>query len=202
MGIVQDSLLGVMLFTMRDTFIEKELVMNLLMWVGFSDGEFPKPAILKPKPLWTGKQIFSLIIPKINLSRINNDKSWVCSADKNLLIQNGELLCGNLNKSNIGSSSGGMIHVTWKEKGPYATRDFMSNTQLMINNWLHQTGFTVGVEDIIASKKTLTEIRNKLAVKQQEVENILTEAHTGKLKQQPGKNMMESFEFAINSTLN
>lgn len=32
MGIVQDSLLGIMLFTLRDTFIEKELVMNLLMW--------------------------------------------------------------------------------------------------------------------------------------------------------------------------
>jgi DNA-directed RNA polymerase II subunit RPB1 len=54
MGIVQDSLLGVMLFTLRDTFIEKELVMNLLMWANYND-KFPMPAILKPKPLWTGK---------------------------------------------------------------------------------------------------------------------------------------------------
>jgi DNA-directed RNA polymerase II subunit RPB1 len=63
MGIVQDSLLGVMLFTLRDTFIEKELVMQLLMWAEYQDDKFPEPAILKPKPLWTGKQIFSLIIP-------------------------------------------------------------------------------------------------------------------------------------------
>jgi DNA-directed RNA polymerase II subunit RPB1 len=70
MGIVQDSLLGVMLFTLRDTFIEKELVMNLLMWANYDDEKFPPPAILKPKPLWTGKQLFSLIIPKINLQVI------------------------------------------------------------------------------------------------------------------------------------
>jgi hypothetical protein len=28
--------------------------MNLMMWVGY-DEKFPTPAILKPKPLWTGK---------------------------------------------------------------------------------------------------------------------------------------------------
>ena len=41
MGIVQDSLLGVMLFTLRDSFIEKELVMQLLMWADYQDDKFP-----------------------------------------------------------------------------------------------------------------------------------------------------------------
>jgi DNA-directed RNA polymerase II subunit RPB1 len=35
-----------------------------------------------------------------------------------------------------------------------------------------------------------------------EVNKIMDQAHTGKLKQQPGKNMMESFEFEINTVLN
>jgi DNA-directed RNA polymerase II subunit RPB1 len=60
MGIVQDSLLGTMKMTERDTFIEKELAMQLLMWMpdkSFQVGCFklPTPAVLKPKPLWTGK---------------------------------------------------------------------------------------------------------------------------------------------------
>ena len=54
MGIVQDSLLGIMLFTQRDTFIEMDYVMNLLMWIDYN-GTLPPPAILKPRPLWTGK---------------------------------------------------------------------------------------------------------------------------------------------------
>ena len=55
MGIVQDSLLGVMLFTLKDCFIERELVMNLMMWANYSDDRLPPPAVLKPKALWTGK---------------------------------------------------------------------------------------------------------------------------------------------------
>ncbi len=134
MGIVQDALLGVMLFTRRDTFIEKELVMNLLMWAGYEEDKFPQPCIIKPKPLWSGKQIFSLIIPKINMEKGSNS---IDVKDDSILIKNGELLTGILTKGTIGSSSGGMIHIIWKEKGPFETKEFMSKTQLLINNWLH-----------------------------------------------------------------
>lgn len=57
MGIVQDSLLGCRLFTKRDTFIEKDVLMNVLMWLEDWDGTVPVPAVLKPRPLWTGKQV-------------------------------------------------------------------------------------------------------------------------------------------------
>ena len=63
----QDSLLGVCKMTKRDTFVERDLLMNLLMWVETWDGKVPAPAILKPKPMWTGKQLFSLICPKVGL---------------------------------------------------------------------------------------------------------------------------------------
>ena len=47
--------------------------MNLLMWLPSWDGKMPHPAILKPKPLWTGKQMFSLIIPgNVNLIKTHS----------------------------------------------------------------------------------------------------------------------------------
>lgn len=65
MGIVQDSLLGVMLFTRRSSFIDKSTVMNLIVTLERDLNPesqepslklgLPIPAILKPKPLWTGK---------------------------------------------------------------------------------------------------------------------------------------------------
>lgn len=64
-SLYQDSLLGVCRMTKRDTFIERDLVMNLLMWVETWDGKVPTPAILKPRPIWTGKQLFSTICPKV-----------------------------------------------------------------------------------------------------------------------------------------
>jgi hypothetical protein len=33
MGIVQDALVGVMIFTLRDTFLKLDEVMQLMMWI-------------------------------------------------------------------------------------------------------------------------------------------------------------------------
>lgn len=63
MGIVQDTLTAVRMMTKRDIFIELPRVMDLCMHYPDWDGKIPIPAILKPKPLWTGKQMFSMIIP-------------------------------------------------------------------------------------------------------------------------------------------
>ena len=63
MGIVQDTLTAVRMMTKRDSFIEYYQMLDLLMYLPTWDGKIPQPAILKPKPLWTGKQVFSMIIP-------------------------------------------------------------------------------------------------------------------------------------------
>jgi len=53
--------------------------MNILMWWEDFDGKIPAPAILKPGPYWTGKQVFNLIIPKqINLIRTS---AWHSEAE-------------------------------------------------------------------------------------------------------------------------
>jgi len=45
------------LMSKRDAFIEKDLMINILMTMEDWDGVVPMPAILKPRPLWTGKQV-------------------------------------------------------------------------------------------------------------------------------------------------
>jgi DNA-directed RNA polymerase II subunit RPB1 len=47
--------------------------MQLMMWIDDVDA-IPTPAILKPEPLWTGKQVFSLVLPKIQFLRFNEDR--------------------------------------------------------------------------------------------------------------------------------
>lgn len=47
--------------------------MNLLMWIPNWNGKIPQPAILKPKPLWTGKQACSIFIPgQVNVIRTHS----------------------------------------------------------------------------------------------------------------------------------
>ena len=117
MGIVQDSLIGCKLFTSRDTFLDFDQMMSLIIWIkGFNIEDLPIPCILKPKPLWSGKQIFSLILPKeLNLTKLREDSPKGCEEKLNLVdnfvqIRKGELIQGMICKKTVGTSTGGIIH--------------------------------------------------------------------------------------------
>jgi hypothetical protein len=61
---------------------------------GVSDwsGGIPTPAIIKPKPLWTGKQILSMTIPRvINISRASDLKLNNIVFNDGIPIENGEI---------------------------------------------------------------------------------------------------------------
>ena len=92
MGIVQDTLLGSRLFTKRDVFIPRDVVMNIALWIDTWDGKLPRPAVLKPTPgrpgrhtpLWTGKQVFSMFMPDVNYERDSqgapsDEKAWTAA---------------------------------------------------------------------------------------------------------------------------
>jgi len=62
----QDFLTGAYLLTQKDTFLDIEQVRLAFCFLAGLDASLtitlPVPAILKPVKLWTGKQIFSLIL--------------------------------------------------------------------------------------------------------------------------------------------
>ena len=205
MGIVQDSLLGIMLLTRKDTFLELDQTMNLLMWIDF-DGELPPPAILKPRPLWTGKQILSLVIPPVNY-RTRSKTGEGPPLDSRILVKShqngrhGELLCGVMAKPTVGAAPGGLVHIVWRDQGPEACRDFLSHTQNVVNNWLVGHGFTVGVQDIMASEATAGTIEQTLDGHKREVQRIIQKTQRGLLKTGAGQGMQESFEAEVNGAL-
>ena len=102
LGIVQDTLTAVRKMTKRDVFIEKEQMMKLLMFLPSWDGKMLQPCILKPKPLWTGKQIFSLIIPEnVNMIRTHSTHpddeddgpyKWISPGDTKVMVEHGEYI--------------------------------------------------------------------------------------------------------------
>ncbi|CAN1226390.1 DNA-directed RNA polymerase II subunit RPB1 [Linum perenne] len=201
MGIVQDSLLGCRKITKRDTFIEKDVFMNILMWWEDFDGKVPAPTILKPRPLWTGKQVFNLIIPKqINLT--DSERGAITPGDTMVRIEKGELLSGTLCKKTLGASSGSLIHVVWEEVGPDAARKFLGHTQWLVNYWLLQQGFSIGIGDTIADASTMEKINETISEAKNKVKELIRAAQNKDLEPEPGRTMMESFENKVNQVLN
>ncbi|GJN12411.1 hypothetical protein PR202_ga30686 [Eleusine coracana subsp. coracana] len=179
MGIVQDTLLGCRKITKRDTLIEKDVFMNTLMWWEDFDGKVPAPAILKPRPIWTGKQVFNLIIPKqINLIRFSawhseTETGFITPGDTVVRIEKGELLSGTLCKKTLGTSTGSLIHV-----------------------------ICIGIGDTIADAATMEKINETISKAKNEVKELIKQAHDKQLEAEPGRTMMESFENRVNQVLN
>ncbi|KAF3333639.1 DNA-directed RNA polymerase II subunit 1-like protein [Carex littledalei] len=208
MGIVQDTLLGCRKITNRDTFIEKDVFMNILMWWEDFDGKVPAPAILKPRPLWTGKQVFNLIIPKqINLIRMaawhsEAETGFITPGDTLVRIEKGELLSGTLCKKTLGTGGGSLIHVIWEEVGPDAARKFLGHVQWLVNYWLLQNGFSIGIGDTIADAATMEKINETISKAKNDVKELIKQAHDKNLEPEPGRTMMDSFENRVNQVLN
>jgi DNA-directed RNA polymerase II subunit RPB1 len=49
MGIVQDTLLGSQKLTQRGVFIDRAMLMNMVMWMKQWDGRIPAPAVMLPR---------------------------------------------------------------------------------------------------------------------------------------------------------
>eukprot|EP00061_Rhincodon_typus_P018568 g47789.t1 len=212
MGIVQDTLTAVRKFTKRDVFMDRGEVMNLLMHLSTWDGKVPQPSILKPRPLWTGKQIFTLVIPgHVNCIRThsthpdeedNGPYKHISPGDTKVVVENGELIMGILCKKSLGTSAGSLVHITFLEMGHDITRLFYSNIQTVINNWLLIEGHTIGIGDSIADAKTYQDIQNTIKKAKQDVIEVIEKAHNNELEPTPGNTLRQTFENQVNRILN
>ncbi|KIJ10873.1 hypothetical protein PAXINDRAFT_101865 [Paxillus involutus ATCC 200175] len=131
MGIVQDRPCGIR-FTLRDTLLDWNHVQSILLWIPDWDGTVPTPTIIRPKPLWTGKQILSMVIPRgINIHCAPDPKPSHPVFDDGMMI---------VDKKTVGAMQGGLIHVVFREKGPEATRQLFTGIQTVVNFWLFHNG--------------------------------------------------------------
>ena len=204
MGIVQDALVGVMLLSLRDTFLARDELMNLLLHLKDWDGVIPSPCIQYPKQLWSGKQLFSLLLPStINFKLFSLDAAdEECNAsDSQVLIDQGCLVQGVIDKRTVGTSQGSLIHVLWLECGPIRCAQFFNECQLVVNNWLLGRGFSCGLSDTVLSESTYTHINSYIHQANKQVQSILEKGRTHQVERQPGCTLLETVEACVNEEL-
>ncbi|KAJ7313382.1 hypothetical protein JRQ81_004697 [Phrynocephalus forsythii] len=175
-GLIQDHMVSGASMTTRGCFFTQEQYVELV-YQGLTDKRgkvtLLPPAILKPQRLWTGKQIVSTllinIIPEdhipLNLSgkaKIGG-KAWVkvpahsvygsdldCMCESQVLLRNGELLCGVLDKAHYGSSAYGLVHCCHELYGGETSGKVLTALARLFTAYLQfYRGFTMGVEDIL-----------------------------------------------------
>jgi len=167
-GLVQDALTGTYLMTRKDTFLTREKVMDLMMAMEKTTGvynpnwQLPPPAIFRPVPMWTGKQVYSMLLPSINLSKIvrNGDKEDPMDPlERYVVIRKGEILSGALCKATAGAVTNGLIHIITKDFDMDKACLFLSDAQRVVNRWLIDKGFTAGISDCVATPQVDQDVR-------------------------------------------
>ncbi|KAM7540246.1 hypothetical protein Aperf_G00000031103 [Anoplocephala perfoliata] len=212
MSIVQDTLTAAYKMTQRDVFIDRADMMNLLMYLPTWNGRLPKPAIYKPQRLWTGKQLFSLIIPRhINCLRTHSTHpesedsgkfKWISPGDTKVLIDDGDLVAGMLCKKTLGAASGSLIHLVALENDYETVGMFFNNIQTVINNWLLIEGHTIGIADTLYDQETRKKIGDTITTAKDSVFDIIDQAHNYDFQPTPGNTMRQTFENNVNKILN
>ena len=107
-----------------------------------------------------------------------------------------------LDKKSLGTSGGSLIHVAWNEHGPPAARAFIGAWQRVINHWILQRSYSIGIGDTIADAKTMDDIVATIDDSKREVKKLVEKAQNNKLECQPGRTILESFENNVNQVLN
>ncbi len=177
-GLIQDHIsMGVWL-TNRDTFFDREDYYQLLYACLRPENshttsakiETVKPAVVKPIAMWTGKQIISSVLKNItpvtheglNLvgkSQTTSDR-WGDQLGKNqedkedkVIFQNGDLLCGILDKAHLGPSGGGFVHSVYEAYGHTVAGKLLSVLGRLLTKFLHMRAFTCGMDDLVLTEK-------------------------------------------------
>ncbi|KAF2711535.1 beta and beta-prime subunits of DNA dependent RNA-polymerase [Pleomassaria siparia CBS 279.74] len=171
-GLIQDHIsMGVWLSN-RDTFFTREEYHQLIYSsLRPEDGHTTSgslltvdPAIWKPRPLWTGKQVITTVLKNIKPAEYpgitlrsrssTSSKLWaIDSEEQTVIFKDGEFLCGVLDKSQIGPAGGGLVNGVYEAHGHTIAGRLLSVIGRLLTKLLHMRAFSCGVEDLILTQE-------------------------------------------------
>jgi len=209
-GAIRDFITGAFLLTRKDTKLARSEVSTLLYEAGLTFLKLPKPAISKPKPMWTGKQIFSLLLPKnfnfVSKANIcvkcDECKKEKCEYDAYIVIKNGELLSGVIDKASIGAEKPeSLFHRIIREYGSEEAHLFLNRLIRLVTAFLNLRGFTYTYSDLDLPAETRRKIHKRIEEAEKKVEQLIEKYRRGELEPLRGLSLEESLEAYIMNVL-
>ncbi|XP_066147818.1 DNA-directed RNA polymerase III subunit RPC1 [Euwallacea fornicatus] len=210
----QDFLTGGYLLSKKDTFIDFAKACQLTAtFLAGSDVnmsiDLPPPCIIKPKRLWSGKQIISTIFKPNKKSGVlanleAKGKAYtknreMCVKDSYVLIRNSQLLAGTLDKGHLGSGGkgGNIFYVILRDFGKEFAIKAMWRLARMTSYYLMNSGFSIGIGDVTPSEALIKRKNDLLSDGYQKCDEYIKQMAQGKLQCQPGCTPEETLEAII-----
>jgi len=192
-GAIRDFLTAAYLLTKDDTYLTKKELSYILAAVGY-EGELPEPEIKKPEPKWSGKQVFSLLLPK----GFNHRFRASFSPEIEVVIKDGKLVKGVIDKNAIGvEKANSILHRLTTEYGTNAAREFMDKLVKVVNTYLNLRGFSFGVDDLYIPEEAYRELRKIFKKMDDAFNKLKANYERGRIEVRPGETLEQAFETNI-----
>ncbi|KAK5464617.1 hypothetical protein LTS15_001179 [Exophiala xenobiotica] len=184
-GLIQDHISMGVQFTSRDVFLDRDQYHQLLYSclrpedfnTVFERIQMVPPAILKPKMLWTGKQVITTVLKNITPDRfhglnltsksstsseswgektsddiskwnVTNDSIVFRDTEQIVIFKDGEHLSGILDKNQLGPSAGGLVHSIHELYGHITAGKLLSILGRLLTRVLNERAWSCGMDDL------------------------------------------------------
>lgn len=215
----QDFISASYLIAKKDCFFDRASLSTILAMM--SDGamqfDIPPPCIQKPQCLWSGKQVFSLLIKpnaqsKVLINLEAKNKSFqappkgqepeLSPNDGYVVIRGSQILCGNMDKNLLGDGKkASVFYSILRDYGPDEAAAAMNRMAKMCARYLGNRGFSIGISDVTPSSE-LNAFKDELIERAYGKSDELIESYeAGKLETQPGCNEEQTLEAKIGGLL-
>ena len=215
---IQDFITAAYLLSSKDIFYDRKSFTNICMYMvdAKTHIEVPPPTILKPVALWTGKQIFNVLIRPnktsdvlINLDApskeyradptthhdLSENDGWLC-------IRNSEVMCGVMDKYTIGSGKkDSVFYVILRDYGPDAAIQAMNRLSKLSARWLTNQGFSIGIGDVYPGATLLEKKRELVESAYAECAALIAQFKQGSLEKSAGCDEEQTLENKISGLL-
>jgi DNA-directed RNA polymerase subunit A' len=198
-GGIRDFITGAFMLTRDETMLTPAEFSNLAL-VGEYDGDLPEPAQKGAHPMYTGKQLFSLFLPK-GMNYVLTSK-WAkaqkTGTTNDVVIRDGELISGVVDKAVIGAEEpDSLLHRIAKDYGNEEARNFLNSVLKVLKTYLTRRGFTYGFNELELPTEAKKGITDALDEAYANVADLLKKYRAGTLQLTRGLSPEDSLEAYI-----
>lgn len=214
----QDFLTSSFLITRKDTFYDRATFSLICSYMGdaMDPADLPTPTLIKPKELWTGKQLFNVLLrPHANVKvylnltvkeksyKSNDKRETMTLADGFVYFRNSELISGQLGKATLGNGNkDGLYSVLLRDYGPHGAAVCMNRLAKLSARWIGNHGFSIGIDDVQPGERLNKNKRARVLEGYGQCDELIQSYSKGQLKLQPGCDAAQTLEAQITGVLN
>ena len=206
-GMLHDHITAAFLLTYQDPKFTRSEVTYLLSKLRYP---MPPPAGQDKdgEPFWSGKQLFSLTLPK-DLTLEFRANIWArcdcpplgCKHDAYVVIENGVLKAGAIDKKAIAFEKGAILDAIARTSGMSRARQFLDEMSRLAITAISLNGLSTGIDDEDVPEDARKEIANALGAVRTKVNELVEQYRKGELEQMPGRSLEETLEVMVRRDL-